>query len=99
MFVKHLQVPRKDRQERLFNRAMMASRRVVFALSSQTKAQARIIPRTEVEERTKKEKARKEPKDIWPCLGIRRLVCQLLDWRFLDFRCWVVLHKGLYCIG
>ena len=35
-------------------KAMMAFRRVVFALTSQTKAQARIIPRTKVEERTKK---------------------------------------------
>ena len=38
----------------------MASRRVVFALTSQIKAQARIIPRTETKERTIKEKARKE---------------------------------------
>ena len=40
--------------------AMMAFRREVFALTSQIKAQARIIPRTKVRERTKKEKARKE---------------------------------------
>ena len=38
----------------------MALRRVVFALASQIKAQARIIPRTKARERTKKEKARKE---------------------------------------
>ena len=37
----------------------MAVRRVVFALPSQTtKAQAKIIPRTLVEERTKKEKSK-----------------------------------------
>ena len=49
-------VHRKQRQERL----EMAIRRVVFALTTQTKAQARIITRTKAKERTKKEKARKE---------------------------------------
>ena len=39
---------------------MMAFRTVVFALTSQIKAQARVIPRTKARERTKKEKARKE---------------------------------------
>ena len=39
---------------------MMAVRRVVFALTTQTKAQTRIITRTKAKERTKKEKARKE---------------------------------------
>ena len=38
----------------------VAFRRVVFALTSQTKAQARIIHRTKVEERTKEEKAGRE---------------------------------------
>ena len=38
----------------------MAFRRVGFALTSQKKAQARIIPRTLARERTKEEKARKE---------------------------------------
>ena len=38
----------------------MAFRRVVFAHTSQTKAQAKIIPRTLVEERTKKEKNKEE---------------------------------------
>ena len=40
-------------------KAMMAFRRVVFALTRQIKAQARIIPRTKARERTKQEKARK----------------------------------------
>ena len=40
---------------------MMAFGRVVFALTSQIKAQARIIPRTKARERTKKEKVKKEP--------------------------------------
>ena len=37
----------------------MAFRKVVFALTSQIKAQARITPRTKAKERTKQEKARK----------------------------------------
>ena len=39
---------------------MMALRRVVFALTSQTKAQARIIRRRMARDSTKKEKARKK---------------------------------------
>ena len=37
-------VQRKERQERLVNKAMMVFRRVVFALTSPTKVQARIFP-------------------------------------------------------
>ena len=37
----------------------MAFRRVVFALTSQIKAQARIIPRTKARESSKKEEAKK----------------------------------------
>ena len=40
--------------------AMMAFRRVVFALTSERKAQTRIIPRTKARESSKKEKARKK---------------------------------------
>ena len=76
---------------------MMASRSVVFAHTSQIKAQARIIPRTKAKERTIKEKARKE---FIPNLDFqprkhplekdmaRWLVHQPLDWRLLDSRCW-----------
>ena len=39
---------------------MMAFRRVVFTLTSQIKAQARIISRTKAKESTKKEKLRKK---------------------------------------
>ena len=39
---------------------MMALRRVVFALTSHIKAQARIIPRTKARESTNKEQARKK---------------------------------------
>ena len=47
---------RKDCQE-----AMMAFRRVVFALTSQVKAQStRMIPRTKARESSKKDKARKK---------------------------------------
>ena len=40
-------------------KAMMAFRRVVFALTSQIEAQARIKPRTKARDRTKREEARK----------------------------------------
>ena len=51
----------KDRRARkACQKAMMAFSRVVFALTSQIKAQARMIPRTTAKERTKKGKARKE---------------------------------------
>ena len=46
---------RKDCQK-----AMMPFRKVVFALTSQIKAQGRIIPRTKARESSKKEKARKK---------------------------------------
>ena len=39
----------------------MASIRVVFALTSQTKVQARTFSKTKAEERSKKEKLKKEP--------------------------------------
>ena len=37
-------------------------------------------------------------KGIQPCLWMRRLVCQPWDWRFLDFRYCVVLHKSSHCL-
>ena len=40
---------------------MMASIRVVLALTSPTKVQARTFPKTKEEEKTKKERAKKEP--------------------------------------
>ena len=52
--------PKERKARRACQKAPMASIMVVFALTSPTKAQARIIPRTKVEERTKQEKARKE---------------------------------------
>ena len=52
--------PKERKGRKACQKAMMAFRRVVFALTRQTKAQARIIPRTKVEERTKKVKAREE---------------------------------------
>ena len=67
----------------------MAFRNVVFAFASQKEAQARITPRTEAEERTKKERPKKAlmlnldfqlPKHPVrkepPFLGIKRLVFQ-----------------------
>ena len=42
-----------------FQKAMMAFRRVVFDLTRQIKAQARIIPRTKAKESSKKENSRK----------------------------------------
>ena len=50
----------ETRARKACQKAMMAIRRVVFALTTQTKAQARIITTTKAKERTKKEKARKE---------------------------------------
>ena len=44
--------------KRKARKAMMAFSRVVFALTSQTKAQARIIPRMKAKERTKKGKGK-----------------------------------------
>ena len=41
-------------------KAMMAFRRVVFALTNRTKMQARTFTKTKAERRTKKEKAKKE---------------------------------------
>ena len=55
-----LVVHRKQKQERLVKKARMAIRKVVFALTTQTKAQAKIITRTKAKEKTKEEKARKE---------------------------------------
>ena len=52
--------PQETKARKACQKAMMATRSVVFALTSQTKAQARIITRTKAKERTKKEKARKE---------------------------------------
>ena len=52
--------PQETKARKACQKAMMTIRRVVFALTTQTKAQARIITRTKAKERTKKEKARKE---------------------------------------
>ena len=52
--------PEDRKARKACQKAMMAFRRVVFSLTSPTKAQARIIPRTKARERTKKEKGRKE---------------------------------------
>ena len=100
-----LVVQRKERQEMLVKRQWWLSDGWFSPLPARIKAQARVIPRTKARERTKKEKARKEPflnpdqwRRIWPGLGIRRFVCQSLDWWFLDSRCWVVLYKILYCM-
>ena len=51
--------PQERKARRACQKAMMVFRRVVFALTSQIKAQARIIPKTKARERTKKEKARR----------------------------------------
>ena len=51
--------PKEGKARRAGQRAMMASRNVVFALTSHTKVQARISTRTKARERTKKEKAMK----------------------------------------
>ena len=52
--------PKKDRQEKLFKSQMMLFRKVVFALASPTQLQVRTFPKTKIEERIKKEKARKK---------------------------------------
>ena len=48
--------PKERKARKACQKAMMAFRMVVFALTSQTKAQARTIPRTKARERTKKGK-------------------------------------------
>ena len=53
--------PKERKARRACQKAMMASMRVVFALSSPTKVQARTFTKTKAEERVKKEKAKKEP--------------------------------------
>ena len=52
--------PKERKAIKASQQAVVAFRRVVFALSSQMKTKVRITPRTLAEERTKKEKARKE---------------------------------------
>ena len=52
--------PKERKARKSCQKALMAFRRVVFALTRQIKAQARIIPRTKARERTENEKARKE---------------------------------------
>ena len=54
-------VQTKEGARRACQKAMMPSIRVVFALTSQTKVQARTFPKTKAEERIKKEKLKKEP--------------------------------------
>ena len=52
----------KERKTRkACQKAMMVFRRVVFALTSPTKVQARTFTETKAEEKVKKEKAKKEP--------------------------------------
>ena len=53
--------PKERKARRACQKAMMASIRVVFALTSPTKEQARTFAKTKARERTKKEKAKKEP--------------------------------------
>ena len=51
--------PKDAKARKALQKAMMAFRRVVFALTRQIKAQARIIHGTKAKESSKKEKARK----------------------------------------
>ena len=53
--------PKERKARKACQKAMMVFRRVVFALTSPTKVQARSFPKTKAEERIKKEKAKKEP--------------------------------------
>ena len=53
--------PKERKARRACRKVKMASIRVVLALTSPTKEQARTTPRTKATERTKTEKARKEP--------------------------------------
>ena len=53
--------PNERKARKACQRATMASRRVVFALTSTTKVHARIFSKTKAEERITKEKAKKEP--------------------------------------
>ena len=51
--------PTERKARKAFPKAMMASRKVIFALIKQKKPQARISPRVNAQERTKKERAKK----------------------------------------
>ena len=51
--------PKEIKARKACRKAMMAFRRVVFALTSQMEAQARTTPRTKAKERPQKERARK----------------------------------------
>ena len=53
--------PNERKATKACQKAMMASVRVVFALTRPTKVQARTFTKTKAEERIKEEKARKEP--------------------------------------
>ena len=55
-----LGAPKDAKARKACQKTMMAFRRVVFALTSQIKAQARIVPRTKARESSKKEKVRKK---------------------------------------
>ena len=82
-----------------------ASTRVVFALTSPTKVQARTFSKIKAEERIKKKKAKKEPSlnlDSQPQKhpikkDMARPGNQTIG-LFLDSRYWVVLYKGQYCM-
>ena len=53
--------PKERKARKACQKATMVYRRVVFALTSPTKVQARTFPKTKAEERIKKENAKKEP--------------------------------------
>ena len=92
-------------------KAMMASMRVGFRLYQPDKGASKDYTQNKGKRKDKKGKGKEGTfpqsrlsvseniqRRIWPGLGIRRLVSQSRDWRFLDSRCWVVLHKGSYCM-
>ena len=53
--------PKEGKARRACQKAMMASLRVVSALTSRTKVQARTFPKTKAEKRIRKEKTKQEP--------------------------------------
>ena len=85
-----LGVPKERKARKAGQKAMMALRSVVFALTSQIKAQAREKPRTKARKRTKMEKGKEgahrqcglsvseTPNEEGYGLGIGRLVVQPL---------------------
>ena len=103
-----LVVHRKQRQERLVKRSWWLSEGLFSPLPPRQRRRQGLSPQQRQRKGPKRKRQGRnlssiqvftlrntQRKRIRPCLGMRRLVCQPWDWRFLDFRNWVVLHAWM----